>query len=358
MSPLRCAALLDLLQVRARPAGKILGLPQQERRGAEHHGHLVVDLVGDPAGEPPDGVHPLGLLQPLLEPAAFGDVAEEDADAAVGRGKVVQLVPALVRGIPALERALDPLGHDPAVLALELGSQEIGPQLPDGAPDDGLGHQALGRQQLGTPAVEVADAPVGIHAEVAVAGALEDGTGALMCGLYLVQRVSRPRRLVLRAQGFLLRLGRRLLGLDRGLLGYRLLPPRFLGFSLRLGQGQQARLTQPGHAGADDEEQGDTGDVGGVAEIQARAMGEQRLGEHRSQHRRQHGRVEAGQRGGDEDRREIGEELQARAEDRLDRHPEQGGTRERHDGDGVGLPGLVRPGRTRRKGWMAHAPPG
>ena len=179
-----------------------------------------------------------------------------------------------------------------------------------------------------------------------------------MCGLYLVQRVSRPRRLVLRAQGFLLRLGRRLLGLDRGLLGDRLLPPRFLGLSLRLGQGQQARLTQPGHAGADDEEQGDTGDVGGVAEIQARAMGEQRLGERRSQHRRQHGRVEAGQRGGDEDRREIGEELQARAEDRLDRHPEQGGARERHDGDGVGLPGLVRPGRTRRKGWMAHAPPG
>jgi hypothetical protein len=39
---------------------------QQQRAEAEHGGHHVVDLVGHPAGQVPDGVHPLSLEQALL----------------------------------------------------------------------------------------------------------------------------------------------------------------------------------------------------------------------------------------------------------------------------------------------------
>ena len=67
------ADLVDILAPpvrRGEAAAQVLGV-------AHDHGEDVVEVVGDAAGQPPDGFHLLRLAQPLFELDPRGDVAND-----------------------------------------------------------------------------------------------------------------------------------------------------------------------------------------------------------------------------------------------------------------------------------------
>ena len=86
-APSDTAAAFDLAVVlewagRAREATDVFertGVPDailDEARGAEHHRHLIVGLVGDASGEAPHRLQAIGLAQALFRRALVLDVGE------------------------------------------------------------------------------------------------------------------------------------------------------------------------------------------------------------------------------------------------------------------------------------------
>ena len=59
----------------------------EHRGGGDDGGQDVVEVVGEPACQPADSVHLLGLTQTLLERAPLGDVVEGHTDELLGQGE-------------------------------------------------------------------------------------------------------------------------------------------------------------------------------------------------------------------------------------------------------------------------------
>src|SRR6201999_821455 len=78
----------QLAQIAAERALRVEGF-QRHQRVAEDDGEEVVDIVGDPSGEPPHGLHRLRVLQLPPETPLAGDVAEK-RDASRDRELVVE----------------------------------------------------------------------------------------------------------------------------------------------------------------------------------------------------------------------------------------------------------------------------
>ena len=106
--------LLDLFDVRAHRIGR-WHPADEDARVAQDHRQEVVEVVRDPAGQPTDGLHLLGVTELLFASSerrrralSVGDVEGEDAR------------PLGYRDEPQLEPALRPVGKGELVLQLEV----------------------------------------------------------------------------------------------------------------------------------------------------------------------------------------------------------------------------------------------
>ncbi len=87
----RSPAACDLGQVGG-SAGHPLGRVLQHLRQPQDDGQQVVEVVRDPAGQPPDAVHALGQAELLFQAPALGDVPQRrDAQVAAADGGVLGL---------------------------------------------------------------------------------------------------------------------------------------------------------------------------------------------------------------------------------------------------------------------------
>ena len=82
------SAALRISSMSCRRGSPLVEAPDEQLRVAQDRRELVVEIVGDAAGEPADGVELLRFAQLLLEPHALRDVAQHDdrADHRAGLG--------------------------------------------------------------------------------------------------------------------------------------------------------------------------------------------------------------------------------------------------------------------------------